>query len=202
MKKIIAIITVIMLLAAMPVSAAETNNPSTRPIREENNVNREARHEKMLELFEAYAPDLSEAFVTLTEEHHTFHEARQILREDYKTDIQTSTEAIRASVEAGELTREEAYEAIMAIREENQDLKNLIQPILEEKKVALEEEKAINQEIREALKTALDADVIDEEAVYDLLIQVIDQLEAHIAIDLDYADQIDAVLSFESDMQI
>lgn len=80
-----------------------------------------AQHQSETEdLFTQYAPELLDQYKTLETELETLHEANKPqLDETARTALKTFMDSIKAKIDNGDMTKEEAQTAIKAYREEN-----------------------------------------------------------------------------------
>lgn len=137
--------------------------------KEDQQVRTEERQAKLLELAETYAADLVDDFENAFDELEALREAFQELREDKIETIKAEVEAIREQVQNGDMTREEAREAIQALKPERDGESNK----------PSEEERAANQEKRQAFKAAIESG--DADTIADMLEDILENIEAHIA---------------------
>lgn len=138
-------------------------------LRERTKLSKEERQERILNLFTQYAPELADAEAALMADHaavHTeldaVHDELKAIREDRKGEAQAIMEPIRAEirqqVENGELTPEEAKEALQEARiaqlgdEALKALKEDLQAVREAIKAQAEVRKGIMETLRAAVK--------------------------------------------------
>ena len=178
------------------VSQALTERISTdgqRPVRENLEERADQLREKLLEVVMIYSPDLYEDFSSAFESHDTVHVAledtRTSLREEAtaiaREEAQAYLTELKASVDDGSMTIEEAREAMKAYHEEGKEERQAIieaiqaelEPIHEAIKALAEERKSTF----EALRTALESE--DEEGIVENLALAYAQLLEHIQLD-------------------
>ena len=178
------------------VSQALTERISTdgqRPSRENLEERADRLREKMLEVVMIYSPDLYEDFSTAFESHDAVH----VALEDIRTSLREEANAIareealayftelKASVDDGSITIEEAREAMKAYHEEGKaERQAIIEAIQAELEPIHEAIKALAEERKstfEALRTALESE--DEEGIVENLVLAYAQLLEHIQLD-------------------
>lgn len=151
--------------------------------REERQAQRDERQVKLMELVETYAPDLVDDFEAAFEEAESLQDEMQAIREanqltdDEKEAIRAEVEAIREQVQSGEMTIEEAREAIQALKPERP-----------EKPAYSEENKEARKENLAGFKAAIESG--DTDAIYDYLLEILERIQDH---NEAKADKIDAM---------
>lgn len=207
MKKMIGLIVALTLVFTFSATAfaAPEETSDTRP-----SVDGESsdRPHSIDDLFATYYPEGAAAHAELVAEHESFHASRASVKEEHqasieaqKADMRAAFQAIRADLEAGTITEEEAQVAIGVLRSEIEAKRSEMEAmraqldlILAEKQAANEALKSQRQANRATIKSALQSDPIDANAIASALASGLDLLRQHIDLDYYYADQIDAVL--------
>lgn len=151
---------------------------------------RERQDARLNELFTTYYPEGLNAYLEIKTAHELFHETAKAERELHKESIKEQFQSIKASVENGDMTREEAKPLIEALRETMQDFRSQVEVIIEAKKAEAE---GIREEliaIRESIKDELEAEIINDGTVKGLLESLLVQLNVHLEMDIQYYNQI------------
>ncbi|MCK8061495.1 MULTISPECIES: hypothetical protein [unclassified Fusibacter] len=161
----------------------------------EKHGNMEERMAKMTEVIENYAPDLLEDFEANWEAHQEIREEldaiKEDLRESHKEEMEPIFEEIKALVESGELTREEAKEDLMAIREENKADFESVRSDIDALREAYGVDKDAAKAVHEALTAAVEAD--DAQAVTSALTEILNMMQNHLQFEeakLDYLNNL------------
>lgn len=163
--------------------------------------------ERVLALFEQYAPDLYDQEVVLKAEHDRLHEAFQAihqqmkdLKEAKKTEVQAYVETIKADiiamVDAGEITVEEARTMVQAMIAETFGEKpdfTAYKEALEAIKVQQEALRAQRDTLKAPLKEALTNE--DTDAIYTILVTLQEIHEAHVSNDQEKLPILEAMLA-------
>lgn len=145
-----------------------------KELREEEHAKRQ---EELLTIVDTYASDLSDdfedAFATeaeLQQEMHDLREANKPSDEEMEA-MKEKMDSIRAQVESGELTKEEARELMDANRPERPENDNPKEQMTQEEHEALRLEQ---QQKGDTFKAALDAE--DEDTIVDMLNEMLEKL--------------------------
>lgn len=188
MKKLVLLVMSLTLLLSTTVSvSADTEGP-----RERSDGKRGPGIEG---IFETYYPEGLSEFEALQEEHQAFHEGRKALRDEHRADLEAEKAAIKAAVESGEMTQEEARAFITARKAEQEPIKEALNALRDAKKEELESIKASREILKANILEALKSDPVDTATIAAHLIETTELLEAHIAIDYKYADLVFSTIS-------
>lgn len=201
MKKLVVVLLIaLMMLSSTALVFAEETTQDIRGERTERTERtREDQRGKVIELFEQYNPAGLESFNAINGEHKSFHEMVRAEKELIKAEFQAAREALKELAESGELTREEIKEIYASYKAEREAFRAEAEGLKVAKQVAVEANKAELKSVREALKAALQSEVVDGAYVSGLLNQMVDLLEEHVGIDVYYYDQIHALKANSED---
>lgn len=193
MKKLVTILLAFTLVLSLGVTASAAKEPSTDA---DGNIIERVKAERpdVTDLFAEYYPEGLSYYGELQAEHEIFHTERAALKEETMAEIKAEKDAIKAAVEAGEMTRIEGLEAILEILKAQEPLREELALIREAKQAEAEGIKEERQALGEELKALLQAEEVDASAVASVLAAGSDLLRAHIDMDYFYADMVDAVL--------
>jgi len=197
LKKMVTLVLVIAMmlsLSAMVFAEDETGNEDqgvkTERIRvakeERVKLSKEERIEKLLSLFLDYNPGQYDEMIAAMAEHEAFHTDAKAYFEALREAFKVEKEALKASLENGDISQED-FDAIVAEKREAHAINKEERQVLKAEKqaavAAIKEEKMI---VTSALRQALKAEVVDEVAVQVYLSQLVDLLNQHIEVDQYY----------------
>jgi len=143
-------------------------------------------------LYVEYAPELLSDYLDAKQEHEAFHEGRKAINETFKADREGQLQSILDAFVAGEMSGDEAMNAIIEMRDNAKALKEEAAAIREAKQAENEPLKTQRDSLRDQIKAALQADEVDAELMHSLLEQSLELLKDHLAVDYKYAAQMDA----------
>jgi len=187
-KVLVILALVLVLLAGMAVTAFAAPG-------DEKDEKKQGDGKSLARLFLLYDPDSLDDYLAFREEHKAFHEGRQAQREQAKQDIRDGLNAIIDAVLAGEMTVDEARDAIEAARANMDAARGELSAIGEAKKAENESIRSQIESARAQIKTELEAETVDEAQVASLLGQIMALHDQHLAADYKYAAQFDAVIA-------
>jgi len=186
-KKLVTLtlVVAVVLSSSLMAFAEETETRGERAIRTESREKptKAERTHKLLSFFQEYNPGEYNAIVSALNEHETFHLNAKAYFETLKADFQSEKEAIKASYESGEMTEEEFQAYVAAKREEHALNKGKREIIVAEKQAAAEVIKEQRTAVNQALREALKSEIIDSDVVQSLLSQMLVLLNQHIDMD-------------------
>lgn len=142
---------------------------------------KEKHRTRMTLVIETYAPEMLASYQTAWDAHDAVHVQLEAIRQDRKAEVQAEVAAIRAKVESGELTLEEAKAELLALREANKAEHEAIRAEIEALKATHGQDPEVVKAAKEALKVAVKAK--DEAEIVRLLGDLLAMLEKHITFD-------------------
>lgn len=142
---------------------------------------KEKHRTRMTLVIETYAPEMLASYQTAWDAHDAVHVQLEAIRQERKAEIQAEVAAIRAKVESGELTLEEAKAELLTLREANKAEHEAIRAEIEALKATYGQDPEIVKAAKEALKVAVKAK--DEAEIVRLLGDLLAMLEKHITFD-------------------
>lgn len=141
--------------------------------------------DKMTDVIMLNAPDLLADFELFWSEHEVIHEAlkqeKERLRETEREAVRAKADQIRASLTAGDITREEAKTQLEALRNEERTLREALRTEMEALQGTYEVSKEDRDALHKALETALESD--DAEAIALALNNILLSHQKHLAFD-------------------
>lgn len=200
MKKLMATLFILVLLisAGSAITFADTTevaieNPFERPILTEEEK-AQARYDKMVELLDTYLSSRTQEWIDGYAEHESVHEDLTAVTEEvselftnYKEEKKALTKAeiedLKAQIQAGEITREEAAELFNDFIAEYADIQEDTQAFRTEFE-ALKEIGTANKEARDAAREAMLAAIeVGSDDVSELLNTLVDLQFEHLEFD-------------------
>lgn len=142
---------------------------------------KEKHRTRMTLVIETYAPEMLASYQTAWDAHDAVHVQLEAIRQERKAEIQAEVAAIRAKVESGELTLEEAKAELLTLREANKAEHEAIRAEIEALKATYGQDPEVVKSAKEALKVAVKAK--DEAEIVRLLGDLLAMLEKHITFD-------------------
>lgn len=142
---------------------------------------KEKHRTRMTLVIETYAPEMLASYQTAWDAHDAVHVQLEAIRQERKAEIQAEVAAIRAKVESGELTLEEAKAELLTLREANKAEHEAIRAEIEALKATYGQDPEVVKAAKEALKVAVKAK--DEAEIVRLLGDLLAMLEKHITFD-------------------
>lgn len=142
---------------------------------------KEKHRTRMTLVIETYAPEMLASYQTAWDAHDAVHVQLEAIRQERKAEIQAEVAAIRAKVDSGELTLEEAKAELLALREANKAEHEAIRAEIEALKATYGQDPEVVKAAKEALKVAVKAK--DEAEIVRLLGDLLAMLEKHITFD-------------------
>ena len=142
---------------------------------------KEKHRTRMTLVIETYAPEMLASYQTAWDAHDAVHVQLEAIRQERKAEIQAEVAAIRAKVESGELTLEEAKAELLTLREANKAEHEAIRAEIEALKATYGQDPEVVKATKEALKVAVKAK--DEAEIVRLLGDLLAMLEKHITFD-------------------
>ncbi len=142
---------------------------------------KEKHRTRMTLVIENYAPEMLASYQTAWDAHDAVHVQLEAIRQERKVEVQAEVTAIRAKVESGELTLEEAKAELLALREANKAEHEAIRAEIEALKSTYGQDPEVVKATNEALKVAVKAK--DEAEIVRLLGDLLAMLEKHITFD-------------------
>ena len=142
---------------------------------------KEKHRTRMTLVIETYAPEMLASYQTAWDAHDAVHVQLETIRQERKAEIQAEVAAIRAKVESGELTLEEAKAELLTLREANKAEHEAIRAEIEALKATHGQDPEVVKAAKEALKVAVKAK--DEAEIVRLLGDLLAMLEKHITFD-------------------
>jgi hypothetical protein len=154
-----------------------------KPVRD--GEQKEDYRERLTEIMNTFESDLLDDFTSNWADHDSIHEQLMALKEANKEDKQAQRmevlTGIKAEIEAGNLTREDAKVMLDALKNENQAVREEIKTEIEALKALYNVDKEEVKALHEALKTAVEAN--DSDAVNAVLQEMLNALTDHINFD-------------------
>lgn len=210
MKRTAAVMMVLCMAMATPLGAFADNGAATadtvkparaeklmakgEALRENAGQGKKARQERVLALFDQYAPELASEEAALMAEHNAVHveleavhsslkDIREGNREEVKAYMAPIREEIRQQVKAGEMTPEEAKEAIQEalLAQFGSDDVKALREELQTVRDAIKAQAEVRKGILETLKTAVKAQ--DEAGANAALTDLYHLHAEHVALD-------------------
>lgn len=142
---------------------------------------KEKHRTRMTLVIETYAPEMLASYQTAWDAHDAVHVQLEAIRQERKSEVQAEVAAIRAKVESGELTLEEAKAELLTLREANKAEHEAIRAEIEALKATDGQDPEVVKATKEALKVAVKAK--DEAEIVRLLGDLLAMLEKHITFD-------------------
>jgi len=142
---------------------------------------KEKHRTRMTLVIETYAPEMLASYQTAWDAHDAIHVQLEAIRQERKAEVQAEVAAIRAKVESGELTLEEAKAELLTLREANKAEHEAIRAEIEALKATHGQDPEVVKAAKEALKVAVKAK--DEAEIVRLLGDLLAMLEKHITFD-------------------
>lgn len=192
MKKVISIISAVVLVFAISVTAFAAASDRAKEVTSENNgkavgIEKQENNREMLrELFAIYYPEGIETLDEIQAEHREFHEQAREEREELREEINADFDKIREAVENGDLTRREGYVQIINLRMDIRLMRNEFDEVLLEK---IDAQAPVNDrlaEVRQEIRGLLETEPIDADAISVLLAETLDLLQTHLENDMYY----------------
>lgn len=142
---------------------------------------KEKHRTRMTLIIETYAPEMLVSYQTAWDTHDAVHVQLEAIRLERKAEVQAEVAAIRAKVESGELTLEQAKAELLALREANKAEHDAKRAEIEALKTTYGQDPDVVKAAKEALKVAVTAK--DEAEIVRLLGDLLTMLEKHIIFD-------------------
>jgi len=152
---------------------------------------KEKHRTRMTLVIETYAPEMLASYQTAWDAHDAVHVQLEAIKQERKAEIQAEVAVIRAKVESGELTLEEAKAELLTLEEAKAELLTLreankaeheaIRAEIEALKATYGQDPEVVKVAKEALKVAVKAK--DEAEIVRLLGDLLAMLEKHITFD-------------------
>lgn len=142
---------------------------------------KEKHRTRMTLVIETYSPEMLASYQTAWDAHDAVHVQLEAIRQERKAEVQAEVAAIRAKVESGELTLEEAKAELLTLREANKAEHEAIRAEIEALKATYGQDPEVVKAAKEALKVAVKAK--DEAEIVRLLGDLLAMLEKHITFD-------------------
>ncbi|MCK5759370.1 MAG: hypothetical protein KAH14_09790 [Clostridiales bacterium] len=189
MKKILILaVALIMVLAVSVTAFAATGETEKKVVSESKRdslalENQEGRGERLRALFTEYFEEGLDELIEVQEAHISFHENVKVYREEVKNAIAADFEAIKAAVESEDLTRREGRVELIELRMSIRNMRNEIDEVLLQK---IEAQAPVHDrmvEVKDEVKTLLEADPVDADAVKFLLEETLSLLSLHLGND-------------------
>ena len=192
MKKVLIIAVALVMVFAVSVTAfAATGETEKRVVDESKrdaltSKNPEDRGERLRALFTEYYEEGLDELIEYQDTHISFHEAAKTYKEELKITIKTDFDAIKASVESGDLTKREGRVESIELRMSIRNMRNEIDEVLLTK---IEAQTPVHDrlvEVKGEVKALLEADPVDADAVKLLLEETFSLLSSHLGNDTLY----------------
>lgn len=142
---------------------------------------KEKHRTRMTFIIETYAPEMLTSYQTAWDAHDAIHVQLEAIRQERKVEIQAEVAAIRAKVESGELTLEDAKAELLALREANKAEHDAKRAENEALKATYGQDPEVVKATKEALNVSVKAK--DEAEIVRLLGELLAMLEKHVAFD-------------------
>jgi len=188
MKKMlfsIVIISLLVLYLPLAAFAIEFETPQRTERAERITENKEAYRERITLVVQKFAPDLLSDITSSWAEHDSVHEELENLKADAleakKEETKLVLKGLKADIDAGTITRDEAKEMLQEMRAANQARREEVRADIDELKVLYDVDPEDVKLIHKSLSDAVIAQ--DAEAVYEALELLIDSLQKHILFD-------------------
>jgi uncharacterized protein YxeA len=198
MKKVLLIGLVLLLSVASSVMVfAEEPTDNEKPERvkterslEEREAAKAERQARLIELFETYNPTALVDYYEVQASHELFHETAKAEKEAVRAGFQAEKEAIKEAVQNEEMTREEAKAWFELFKADREALKVELDIIKANKQADVQANRELTKAVFQNIKSALEAEVVDEALIASLLDSLIPLLHEHVNIDYFYHDQV------------
>ncbi len=193
MKKLVVLLLVALMTLGTTAMVFAEETTTEKGERQERS--KEDKREGVLELFSTYFAEGLDDFNAAITAHKSFHESVRSEREIFKADQKAAREAYRESIKSGDYTREEAKAIFEEAKAANLALKAELEAIRTLKKADVAANDLEMKTVREALRAALQEEVIDGALVQSYLGQMTVLMNEHLDIDTLYYDMIQALVN-------
>ena len=191
-KKAITIMIALVLVFTVSASAFAAASDRAKEVTDENNgralgiEKQEGDGERLKELFATYFPDGLDALEAHQEAHKDFHETAKAENEAIREAVRADFEAIKDAVEDGSLTKREGKVQTINLRMDIRNMRNEIDLVLLDKIDAQAPVHDRLAEIRQEIKSLLETDPVDGDAIALLLEESLGLFEEHLENDIYY----------------